>query len=102
LKSLIFSDINNTLLVEYKVDLIGSNLGNFTVMQIKGLTDVDHSLLAMNFKQLNYDVPSFITFANNNFLKLTITDQSKGTSSVLVDATPLSSGGGFPIGKDLL
>jgi hypothetical protein len=102
MKVLSITDVNQTVNVQYTVDLIGSNLGNFTVMAIKGLTDLDHSAVGLNFQKLVYNIPAFKTFCTANYLKLTITDPSSGTVSTLVDATPQSSVAGLPLGLDLI
>lgn len=103
MKSLIFKDINGTVNVEYVTDLINSSANNFTVMSIKGLTDLDKSQVGLNFSQLPYNIPSFVAFAQTNFLSLDLVDNQKisGGSTNLV-ALPNISGGlhGGALGED--
>jgi hypothetical protein len=103
MQSLIFTDINNTVRVEYVTDLISSTAENFTVMAIKGVRDVDRQKVGLNFQKLSSNLTAFKAFATANYLKLVKVDyKGAGTSVTLVDATPASSGAGFPLGKDLI
>lgn len=100
MKSIFLQDINKTINVEYVTDLISPTAENFTVMSIKGLTDLDRHV-GINFKKIAYNLSSIKTFAQQNFLKVILVDYSGvGTSTTLVDYTPQSSGGGFPLGID--
>lgn len=102
MKSLVLTDINKTVNVEYVTDLISPTAENFTVMSIKGLTDLDHSKVGLNFQKLAYNLTSFKAFATANYLKLVLVDYQTSTPVTLIDATPLSSGAGFALGKDLI
>lgn len=87
MKSLIFTDQNNTVNVEFVTDLINANAQNFTVMAIKGLATAWEKT-NFNFKSLPYNLAAFKSFASANDLKLTLVSyQGAGSSTVLVNHT---------------
>jgi hypothetical protein len=83
MKSLIFTNGAN-IRVEYVVDLLGSNSGNLTVMEIKGLDTAEEALFK-GFQKLPNNLAAFKAFATTNHLQLIERDQD--TSSVVVNAT---------------
>lgn len=94
--TLLFQDTNDTIHVSYKTDLLAGNSGNFTVMQIDGLTNLDQgSLVGLNFRKLNYDLATFKKFATDNNLKLTQIDQKAAT--ILVAIADIYAHGGLGI-----
>lgn len=73
LTTLVLTD-NDTISVEYKTDLPeGATTGNFTIMDIQGLSDAEKHL-GLDFKQLPSNIGSFRTFAENNNLALVRVD----------------------------
>lgn len=83
MKKLIFTDNNSTVNVEYVTDLLSADQENFTVMQIRGLSDAEQQNPGLQFKQLNYTLTTFKQFAQAHDLKLVLADQN--TSTTLVD-----------------
>lgn len=83
MKSLTFTDGAN-IRVEYVVDLLGSNTGNITVMEIKGLDTAEEALF-QGFQKLPTNLTAFKKFATDNHLILTEGDQNAATT--LINAT---------------
>lgn len=97
MKSLIFTDINSTIKVEFVTDLINANAQNFTVMETKGLTTA-WELTNINFKQLPYTVNAFKEFAEAHDLKLVLIDyQANDSGTILKAHTGQYYGGGLGI-----
>lgn len=72
---LVLSNDSLGLRVEYKTDLPkGATSGNFTIMEIVGLSDAEKTA-GLDFKQLPNDVGAFKTFAETNGLKLERIDE---------------------------
>lgn len=89
MKSLIFKNVNGNLNVEFKVDMLGSNEGNITVMDVVGLDDAEE-VLGINFPKQSTDFTTLKTFAEDNNLILTeITNADAPTTHVAL-GTPLA------------
>lgn len=88
LVTLILTD-NDTVSVEYKTDLpVGATVGNFTVMDILGLSDAEKHL-GLDFKQVPSSIQEFIDFAEENGFALIRVDENG--QEILVNATDESS-----------
>jgi len=83
MKSLIFTNGAN-IRVEYVVDQLGTNTGNITVMEIKGLDTAEEALF-QGFQKLPTNLAAFKAFATANHMQLTEADQDASTS--LINAT---------------
>lgn len=90
MKDLNFSNQRGTVNVTYRTDLLGTS-GNFTVHSISGLpanndtppASTRDKLLVASFSKLVYNVNSFITFATNNKLQLTVADPNGANLVIL-------------------
>jgi len=90
MKTFVFHNTSGTLKVEFVTDLIGSNLGNFTIMQIKGLSDVEKSL-GLDFQQLPSSYKAFKEFAESkNFLLDLYNPQTGVTTAIVSSVTALN------------
>lgn len=88
LVTLVLTD-NDTVNVGYKTDLPdGATTGNFTVMDVEGLSDAEKHL-GLDFKQLPYNVDDFKVFAEANNLALIRVDNTG--KEMLVNYTDESS-----------
>lgn len=85
MKTFLFHNSSGTLQVEYVTDLIGNNIGKFTVMQIKGLEESEEAA-GLGFSELVYDYPSFVAFAEANNLLLDIIDNSSNEPQEVVNS----------------
>jgi len=89
MKTFVFFNTAGTLKVEYVTDLMGSNLGNFTVMDIRGLNDVEESL-GLDFKQLATSYKAFKEFAQTKNFKLDLISSSGSITHVVSSVTALN------------
>lgn len=96
MKILRFVDVNQTIDVSYKTDLISDNQSNFTVLSIDGLSSAEEKF-GFQFKQLPTNVNAFKAFALANDLKLTSLYLSHSTDQpvVLQDFTNIYNNGGL-------
>jgi len=91
--TLVVQDINSTVRVEYIID--GPVKGNFTIMEIRGLSNAEIRLgLPDKPIQSNYKVFTDLCFANG-FKLIQIT--SAGIATTLVDNTDMYPNGGLGI-----
>jgi len=68
--TLVFTDINSSINVSFRTNLINSTDDNFTVVGVDGLSDAEVHF-GFNFRQLPTTLAAFKEFARVNFLKLT-------------------------------
>lgn len=88
LTTLVLSD-NESVFVEYKTDLpVGATVGNFTIMDIQGLSDAEKHL-GLDFKQLPSSIGDFKDFAEENNLVLLRVDNDG--VDIIVNYTDYSS-----------
>ena len=92
MQKLIFSD-GASINVQYDVDLLGSNTGNLTVMNINGLDSSEEGLFK-GFKKLPSSLSAFKAFATTNGLKLEQTDQDHSVVLVALPTTTTTTTGG--------
>jgi len=83
MRSLVFTDQNSTIKVEYVTDIIDPTSQNFTVMEVKG-EDTAWEKKNLPFKKVETNVQSFVKFAKENDLKLTLVDYQKPISDIIV------------------
>ena len=74
LTNLIFSDSSRDVRVVYKTDLQPGDVGNFTVLDIEGLSDAE-VVLGIDFQIKETTVQAFITKADEVGLKLERLDE---------------------------
>lgn len=72
--------------VQYKVDLIGDNDGNTTIMEVSGV-DTDFEKQRLNLKQIPSTLADLKKLASDNGLALTIQDQDSSTVLVAAPTT---------------
>jgi hypothetical protein len=95
MKVLIFTDINNTINVHYKTDLITDTQDNFNILSIEGLSDAEITF-GLQFKQLAYNLPAFKKFALDHGLKLTAINMNGAHKlETIVDYTVYYNNGGL-------
>lgn len=112
MKSLIFTNADSSVKVEYVVDLINPSANNFSVLAIKDLSDSEVTL-GLQFKHIDYDKQTFIAKAKELGLSLLMTDTNVSSpvqlasaltviapaaASTTADTTPTFSGTGTPGG----
>lgn len=90
MNTLVFSDFDGSMNVEYITDLLDTqdNESKFTVMDIRGLNDAEVKG-GMSFRQLQYNIPMFKSFARQYDLRL-VRIKNDGTQETIVDATDSS------------
>lgn len=81
-KTLTFKNISGTVRVDYVTDMISNDHKRFTVSEVKGASDAEIRA-GLQFRQLAYHLDEFIAFAQDNNLKLEISDLD--SKEVLVD-----------------
>lgn len=89
MRTFVFENQAGTTRVEFVTDAL-ANAGAFTVMQIKGLSEAEERT-GVNFRELNYTVEHFKTFASDNYLRLTVFTPSAATILVEFDDISVST-----------
>jgi len=90
-----FTNYDLTVNVTIKTDLIGSGQ-NFTILAIVGADDSigannDNKAILAAFKQLPSNLSTFIQFAEDNGLALTVSESNGDGSTTLVDVQDSSA-----------
>lgn len=96
MKTIIVTDINQTVDVRYLVDMIAIDSEAVTIMDIQGLTNSDQTI-GLFTKKIVHNLSDFTTMAQNAGLKVTVTSQENGISNttVLCDYTGEYNNGGL-------
>lgn len=89
MRTYVFENQAGTTRVEFVTDA-NRDAGAFTVMQIKGLSDAEERT-GVNFRELNYTVEHFKTFASDNYLRLTSFTPTAATVLVEFDDISIST-----------
>jgi len=91
MRTLVLRTSDNSINVNYKVDLLLDEQENFTVMDITGLEDAE-VIAGIDFRELNFDLESFKKFAEDNNLLLDSIDTAEGggTTAIVSSVTALN------------
>lgn len=107
MKEFIFTDVNNTINVHVKTDIVNDSQENFNVLSVVDLSNGVKNFFGENptteaigihIKQLPYSITSFKKFALDKGLKITLINMNNiQSTSVLVDYTSYYSNGGLGV-----
>lgn len=91
MKTLVLRNTDNSLRVEYKVDLINADSDNFTVMEIVGLDEVEEKFgLDLTLTTNSVTEIKALATTNNLILDLVDIDPAVGTTNLVAEGTSLA------------